>query len=390
MPEKLSSTVLDRLVLAKQLLSRYEELCRSTRDKFRFSQGVLCLHDAVELVLLAVGEGIQAEIDQGTKFEGYFTKINEKLKSIGKSTIGYPPNYRKINRLRNDIKHSGALPEPSGVLMDLIYLERTLQALVFEFFERPLSSISFVDSIGNAGIRTSLENARVSIEDGKFTEAAHLLAKARHLAVGHIFVKGPFFFKLAKIPDTKIPKISWEESRDGAQDLFLLKHGIDIFSFRQLTLLLPRAGVNPKTGDLEFESKDYAHEMNWTSDNLRWALDLLSEIAVKMESPGPIELRHEIDCFDFVAEVTSDSATVYDRPRESASDLLRRGEPIVQWEPVIELKKGEVLKGKILRLGDHIPDQFGLTLADDCVPQSGNRFVFGFSCDFSISRIPRS
>src|SRR3989304_5212934 len=102
--------VFERLLLAKSLLRSAVTACSDPNDEFSFAKGILLLHDAAECALGAAADHLNASVKGKNYLHEYFAIIKEA--DPAKRDLPYPTQMGTLNTLRNNIKHSGILPNP--------------------------------------------------------------------------------------------------------------------------------------------------------------------------------------------------------------------------------------------------------------------------------------
>ena len=138
------------------------------------------LQDAVEAFLIAVGDHVNAEIDQNTKFDKYFVLINEK---ISPKELPFKNRLLRLNRIRVDSKHYGI--QPARDECDRVSVS------VREFFDEVSSSVlgvnfstvSAIDLIDAGEVKELLLEAKATRESGNHEACVVACRKVIYVAV---------------------------------------------------------------------------------------------------------------------------------------------------------------------------------------------------------------
>jgi hypothetical protein len=170
-----------RLSLARHLYHLGISSLRSKNDICLFS-AVNLLQDSVEAFLIAVADHVGAPIDQNTKFDKYLVQINEK---IAPKELPFKLALINLNRIRVNSKHYGIQPARDEC-------ER-LSVSVHEFFDEvsatllgtTFSTVSAIDLLQDGETKTTLLEAKSSLESGDHVGCAISCRKAIFLEIEH-------------------------------------------------------------------------------------------------------------------------------------------------------------------------------------------------------------
>jgi hypothetical protein len=103
-----SPDIRKRLLYAKYLLSRAKK-DKNDRNELAISACLLLLHDATELLMLAVTD----HLGIGSKWG--FMEFRDKGKQSGRKGPGHKVPMSQLNDMRVSLKHKGILPRPESV-----------------------------------------------------------------------------------------------------------------------------------------------------------------------------------------------------------------------------------------------------------------------------------
>ncbi len=99
-----------KIVNAKWGLERAATI-QSENSEMSFSASLLLLHDAVEMLMIAVLDHLEMRVSPRREFKDFWNEI----KQAGQSE---PPDFiamKSLNKLRINLKHYGTLPNPKAV-----------------------------------------------------------------------------------------------------------------------------------------------------------------------------------------------------------------------------------------------------------------------------------
>lgn len=146
--------------LAKHLLELSITGLRSKNTLHHFA-GINLLHDSVEAFLLAVLGEFEIPVDQTTKYDKYFSLINEK---IAPKELSFRGALSRLNRIRIASKHHGIQPPKADC--------DQLLAAVREFFEESatatlgvsFSAISAIGLLDDGPVKELLQEAEAHLD----------------------------------------------------------------------------------------------------------------------------------------------------------------------------------------------------------------------------------
>ncbi|MGB2862886.1 MAG: hypothetical protein WBC05_06135 [Sedimentisphaerales bacterium] len=103
-----SQDVIDRLLVAKDLLERINSLPTSNPDRYTIARHVLTAHDAAELALAGIARHIgKLPSSSKTFLMDYFSPIRETHPNEEVPGKDY---FSQLNQVRVGIKHNGIFP----------------------------------------------------------------------------------------------------------------------------------------------------------------------------------------------------------------------------------------------------------------------------------------
>src|SRR5688500_9665928 len=135
------------------------------------SVSVLLYHDCVELFLQLVC--VYKNIDGKDKdFMSYFDLIQNK----GQIVLQGKENMRKLNNIRNNLKHRGLIPgksEIDGIKYNISDFFQQNTPLVFN---RDFSSLSLIQYVKYGPVRKHLEEAGTNISNADYLKTVYSLS----------------------------------------------------------------------------------------------------------------------------------------------------------------------------------------------------------------------
>jgi hypothetical protein len=164
-----------RIVGAKYVLERAARI-QAESNEMSLSISLLLMHDAVELLMLAVLDHLNLAAKKRREFMDFWSEIEQGGHAV-------PPDFipmESLNKLRVGLKHSGNLPHPQTV--------RDLLPRAVGFFENVLSAycglrysdISLIDLVPDKDVCSLLHEAEKEFSSGKKADALTNLRLALH------------------------------------------------------------------------------------------------------------------------------------------------------------------------------------------------------------------
>jgi len=180
----MSATILPdirrRIVNAKWILERAARMQDECTD-MGFAVSLLLMHDAAEMLMLAVLDHLQVPVKKKREFMDFWPD----LKQAGHPEAPDRLPLESLNKLRVGFKHNGNLPHPKEV--------RNLMARLRGFFENALevycqlsyADVSLADLVQYENVRTLLLNAQKQFSSGDKQGAMMSLGEALHRLEQH-------------------------------------------------------------------------------------------------------------------------------------------------------------------------------------------------------------
>jgi hypothetical protein len=151
----MQSDIHRRLVHAKYILERASSI-QAERNEMSVSISVLLMHDAVELLMLAVLDHLNAPANSKREFKDFWSLVKQ---ATGKDAPDRIP-MDKLNQIRIGFKHKGALPNPAEAADLLARTRGFFENVLSIFCSQSYDSISLIDLVPDIEIRKRIAEAR--------------------------------------------------------------------------------------------------------------------------------------------------------------------------------------------------------------------------------------
>ena len=151
-----------RVSLARHLFELATSSLRSKNDLHLFA-AVNLAQDAVEAFLIALADHLHVAFDQNTKFDKYFSLIDERIKP---SELPFRAKLLRLNRLRVDSKHHGIQPARDECERLITSAQEFMDEASSTHFGAPFATISAIDLLEETESRQHLAEAKLSLENG--------------------------------------------------------------------------------------------------------------------------------------------------------------------------------------------------------------------------------
>lgn len=304
--EHITEDVFYRLMLSRALFLKGQELCASL-DSISFSQGILCLHDSVDLFLNSCMQhakvgGVKKNTEPSMMV--MYQLLEDKIGN------GYNGPLLKLNTVRNNIKHNGIQCDPKannyiGTIRD--FLEETS----LEIFQVQFSEFVLIGKIKDESLKSALEGAYRLYQKTQYSEAIHILSSIKFDYFDNQFVSD------WRLKDTwldtsgvQIEGIGKVHLPDDAQIKYkLIEFDVDIRGYERLSGLLLRFGLDRQGKKVRLEgAREYAHEYNWTKANTLFCFDFIVDMILKLQNDPNYDLINYIQVYDTIIEAVKDTA----------------------------------------------------------------------------------
>ena len=320
----LSQDIIDRFLVAKDLLDKISFLPTVNPDRFTIARNVLTAHDAAELALAGIARHL-GKLPQSSKtfLMDYFSPIAET--HPGEEVPGRD-YFSQLNTVRTAIKHQGVFPEPKQWFRVGENTRSYISIWCKKYLGIALDDLDESDMISDPQVKKQYDIAKKALIEGDYKKVLENLAISLHL----LFESNNALRGL----NVGIPR---------AEDaLKLSAFGVHANEFLALQEFLPRCYSG---AEVHWQQEEFGHPANWRQDAAEFCLKTFVSVALRIQDaqwiPGAIE-------FDLVYEhkvtalVDVDNVEIV---QEESKGLLGPKEKVV----VRTLKKGESIRGKITK-----------------------------------------
>lgn len=231
----ISSDIRKRVLYAKYLLSRSRN-AQAEPNELGVAISLLLMHDAVEMLMLAVADHLQ--LSQNWNFMEFWAKVKES----GRSEPSHRIPMGQLNSLRVGLKHKGSLPHSQTVRDLLPRVESFCEDLTRTYLDGLVfADVSLADLVVDEEVRKMLLEARQAYTAGESEDAFVGLRRAfdqLYRSVSHEvpLIKEP---PSIRIPASQIPSglrhglnTFQAAIAQSAQTLNVLMMGIDPIKYR--------------------------------------------------------------------------------------------------------------------------------------------------------------
>lgn len=193
-----------RLVNAKYVLERASSI-QAERNEMSISLSVLLMHDAVELLMVAILDHLNIADMKKREFKDFwpFAKQASGIDAPDKMAM------ERLNTVRVALKHSGILPNPAEARSLLARTKGFFENVLTLYCDKSYSDISMIDLVTNEEVQNLVKNARDKFKAGDKDHAMVDLKVAFHK------VRHPEGSIIPGIVPPKMPSLPNEMRRAG-------------------------------------------------------------------------------------------------------------------------------------------------------------------------------
>jgi len=184
----LNRSILHKLLLARRLYELARENLSSAND-IPLGIGVNLLQDAVEAILLAVSEHVNAGIQSGMNFDKYFDLVNAK---IAPKELPFRSRLIALNKLRVNSKHYGLAPAKSETEGLLVTVREFFEEVTKSILGSSFATVSLVDLIRDGEAKDLLREAEQAFRGEDFETTLVNCRKAIFVRIESRYDISPF------------------------------------------------------------------------------------------------------------------------------------------------------------------------------------------------------
>lgn len=317
---RLRKEVLNRLLLAKSILSPAKSAVSGHASAHLVARQVLNAHDAADLTFAAIA-------DQRRKLsaKGKAPSMIECLELIGDPGKKYAGYFKQLNDARNSLKHVGNLPNTqqwAGVGADVF---AKLSSLCSATLRVSLEDVDESELLENADVKAHLSAARKHGFALEFKEALEQVAWALRAAL-----------EGADLWDIAVGKVNAEDA------LKLTAFGVPANDFLRLQEFLPVVEMFfPTPARAGWAQAKFGHPGNWRQDAFDFCVDTCLVVALGIQSASQVPAAVDFDIlYNYRITALRDHVEVWeDLIDEQAEE--RYGDTRIFRSPKRYLEKGE-------------------------------------------------
>jgi hypothetical protein len=316
----LAQDVMERLLLAKDLLGRIRFSAVARPDRPTLASQILTAHDAAELALAAVARHVgQLPASSQTYLMDYFPAIRAEHPEREVEGRGY---FNQLNRVRTNIKHHGIFPDAQQWYRVGENVYSYVSRWCEQYLGLPLDELDEASLITNEDVKRHYDNATAAYRDHNPRNVLEHLALAAHsLFLDNAALRG-LQAGVAKAEDA----------------IILSAFGVNGNDYLTLQEFLPRV-VETRDGEpsLKWNQARFGHPGNWKDSAAQFCLTTFVTIALRIQNaewiPGAIEFNmlyeHKIEAVREGVELWQDrDAGIFSPTQRVVVRTLNRGESI--------------------------------------------------------------
>lgn len=278
-----SPDIRKRLLYAKYLISRGRDAQNEQHD-LSLAVSLLLMHDAAEMMMLAVVDHLQASLPKKWDFMDLWTAIKK-----GNEDPPQRNTMESMNKMRVALKHNGVLPHEQTVRDLLPKLEAFCEDVSAKYLDINFTELSLADLVVRDDVRTALIEARNLLHTDNRAEAFVRLKVAFDLLNRPLEREVPLIPELSQL-STHFPKDvrrliePYEKSlQQVIKSVNLLTLGVDPIRYRHFARTVPA--------------------ISWTlSDNYQ---------ALVWKNYGDVSDEVFEECFNFVVDASMRLSAVF-------------------------------------------------------------------------------
>jgi hypothetical protein len=323
----LNQNVIDRLLIAKDLLNGIRFTPIANPDRQTIARYILTSHDAAELAIA----GIASHLDVTPKGQSYLMNYFPEIAKTHEGEDVPGKNYiSQLNDARIGIKHKGLFPDPKQWVRVGDNTYKYISDWCRKYLTLSFDDLDESDMISDPKVKRYYDIAKEAFDKDDFKSVLENLALALYL----LFISNKALRKLV---------VGTPRAEDA---LKLSAFGVHANEFIVLQEFLPVVHSFPPEGHpkISWHQEKYGHPANWRKDVAEFCLNTFVNITLRIQDakwiPGTIDFdlvyEHKITALVDNVEIIA----------EAHAGLLGTSERQV----VRILKKGESMRGEIERV----------------------------------------
>jgi hypothetical protein len=278
MSKPLDESVILRLMLAKSFRAKALRAIGTNTDEMALATAIVEVHDCLDNLLGAAISHLEISLPQDKDYllarhDAVFKKLH---------LPGYRNEIRKLNTIRNDIKHEGILPNTRQALALIADLKRYIDEVMIKGFGVSLDEVSLKELISDPDSREPIGVIEKLIGAREYKEAMEQIALLMFAKFEHFEISSRLVAALMGDKDDEGP-LFIKDRRSLARELKDL--GIDPYLYHRVRNLIPEIGLeNRESGKPIRKYEDLTwHERNWTKQNALFCLNFLTDLLIRKQ-----------------------------------------------------------------------------------------------------------
>lgn len=302
-PDKQS--VIKKAVMAKYLFLHATALSEG-EDSLSTAMSVNGLHDAVEIILLAIEDALGID----NKMAQFKTHLKEIRKANGDQPVPQARHLLTLDQTRGNFKHNAVIPEKDSV-KDLIgHVDSFFRQACQLYLNISFDEVSLCTLVDDENVREHLNKAERALNDQQLEEVFNWSGVAFEFAMENALAslnKTRFFRhssdwnwskdQLTKTVGLESAGLIRESFRESYEMLTLLLFGVDLHKFARFQLLTPSISI-AQSGTFQISHVgQYDNDYNKTENNARFCLEFAIDFALKVQKDwlGGLKATYELD-----------------------------------------------------------------------------------------------
>ena len=323
---RISQSVIERLLISKNLLDKIRFLPLANPDRSTLARHILTSHDAAELAIAAVASHLDVTPRQ-QYLMNYFQPISEKSHD-GQDVPG-KGYMSQLNDVRVAIKHKGLFPDPQQWSRVGENTYQYVSEWCNKYLMLSLDDLDESEMIADPVVKDRYNSAKKALADEDYKGTLENLA----LALYTLFDSNNALRNL---------KVGTPRAEDA---LRLAAFGVHANEFLVFQEFLPSIQYSYMDGKekMNWAQEEHGHPANWRQDAAVFCLKTFVSIALKIQDADWIPGAVDFDAvYDHKITALVDDVEIF---TEHPGGLLESKRRVV----VRSLKKGESMRGKVKR-----------------------------------------
>lgn len=331
--------VIDRLLIAKNLLEGIRFLPVANPDRYAIAKHVLTAHDAAELAIAGIAHHLRClPKSQKVFLMDYFAPIKEKKHPNDEvSGRGY---FSQLNEVRSAIKHKGIFPDPKQWYRVAEKTYDYISNWCLHYLKIEFADLDESYMISDPGVKELYYAAKEALAQNNYKGAFEIIACA-----------------LRTLYDSNQALRNLRVGEPRAEDAIKLSaFGVHANEILVMQEFLPFV-YKTRDGQFKFnwDQNKFGHYANWTDESVEFCLKTFVNVALRIQHaewiPGAISFdlvyEHKVTALVDGVDIVQERLI-----REKSEGLLGPTEKFV----VRTLKKGETIRGQVTKKNDPLMD----------------------------------